>query len=441
MTGALHRLGLREAAQRIRDGALTAAELTRACLTRCSRLDPRIEAWEHLAAERAMERAEALDQARTAGQALPPLHGIPLGIKDIIDVAGMPTTMGSPIHAGQVARESAPLVRSLEAAGAVILGKTVTTEFAYFTPNKTKNPWNPAHTPGGSSMGSAAAVAAGMACGAIGTQTNGSVIRPAAFCGVVGWKPTLGSIPVEGMLAFAQTFDTVGVFTRGVADAAWLAAVLRLPDRRQSPEIAQLPRPPRLAAVRSPVWSQAEDAQKEMFLGKVDALHSAGATVSMMDLPATFDGAHAAHLSIMAFEAFRNLGPLQREQRGRISARLNSLLDDGAAIPETAYRDALAARALLQQDYVRFLAEFDAVITPPTAGEAPASLTQTGSPAFCSIWTLLGVPAITIPVALGAGGMPLGLQIVGAAGQDDRLLSVAAWCERVVPFAGMPGEA
>jgi Asp-tRNA(Asn)/Glu-tRNA(Gln) amidotransferase A subunit family amidase len=437
----LYRLSLREAAKRIREGALTAAELTRACLTRCSRLEPRIAAWEHLAAEQALERAEALDEARAKGAALPPLHGIPLGIKDIIDVAGMPTTMGSPIHAGRVARDSAPLVKSLEAAGAVILGKTVTTEFAYFTPNKTRNPWNSVHTPGGSSMGSAAAVAAGMVCGAVGTQTNGSVIRPAAFCGVVGWKPSLGSIPVDGMLAFAQTFDTVGVFTRSVGDAAYLGAALALPAGRQSAGITDLTRAPRLAAVRSPVWAQAEDAQKEAFASGIEALRRAGASVDSVDLPSAFDRAHDVHLRIMAFEAARNLGPVQREHREKISQRLNALLDEGGAIPETGYRDALTARASLQQDYAGSLSDFDAVITPPTLGEAPATLTQTGSPAFCSIWTLLGVPALALPVGLGPQGLPLGLQVVGAAGQDDKVLSVASWCERVLPFTAMLPEA
>ena len=212
----LHTLSLRDAAQRIRDGELTSAELTRACLTRCSRLEARIQAWEHLAAGRAMDQAEERDAALKAGGAVGPLHGVPLGIKDIIDVAGMPTTMGSPVYAGHTAGASAAVVHALEAAGAVILGKTVTTEFAYYTPNKTRNPWNPEHTPGGSSMGSAAAVAAGMACGALGTQTNGSVIRPAAFCGVVGFKPSLGASPVDRILVFAPTFDTVGVFTRSV---------------------------------------------------------------------------------------------------------------------------------------------------------------------------------------------------------------------------------
>jgi Asp-tRNA(Asn)/Glu-tRNA(Gln) amidotransferase A subunit family amidase len=431
-------LSLREAAQRIRAGELTAAELTRACLTRCSRLEPRVEAWEHLAAGPAMERAEELDAARSAGKALGPLHGIPLGIKDIIDVAGMPTTMGSPIHAGSIARETAPMVRTLEAAGAVILGKTVTTEFAYYTPNKTKNPWNPAHTPGGSSMGSAAAVAAGMACGALGTQTNGSVIRPAAYCGVVGLKPSLDSVPLEGVLAFATTFDTVGVFTRSVADAAWLAAALTAPGRRFAAEPAALPRPPRLAVVHSPVWDAAEAPQKDILAANVEALRCAGATVGVAELPSDFGLAHGAHRCIMAHEGARNLGPLQRRHRSQISARLNALLDEGAAIGEARYREAVETRERLRREFEDFMRDFDAVITPPAPGEAPATLAETGSPAFCTLWTLLGVPAITIPAGLGPRGMPLGLQIVAARDRDDGLLTVAAWCERVFPHPGLP---
>ena len=219
----LHQLSLGEAARRIRDGALSAAELTRACLTRCSRLEPRIEAWEHLDAGRAMERAEELDAALRAGKPPGPLHGIPLGIKDIIDVAGMPTTMGSSIYAGNIAGESAPVARKLEQAGAVILGKTVTTEFAYFTPGKTRNPWNPAHTPGGSSSGSAAAVAAGMVPLALGSQTTGSTIRPASFCGVYGFKPTHGLIARHGMFQLSRTLDHVGLFARTLDDVALLA--------------------------------------------------------------------------------------------------------------------------------------------------------------------------------------------------------------------------
>ncbi|HXF65487.1 MAG TPA: amidase, partial [Burkholderiales bacterium] len=245
MSQPLYKSSLREAARCIREGGLTAVEATRACLTRHSRLEPRVQAWEHLEAARAMERAEELDAALGAGTAAGALHGIALGVKDIIHVAGMPTGMGSAVFAGGIARETAPVVARLEAAGAIILGKTVTAELAYYTPGKTRNPWNPDHTPGGSSMGSAAAVAAGMCFGALGTQTNGSVIRPAAFCGVVGFKPSHGALPTAGMLAFAPSLDTVGVLARTVADAALIAAVCAA----AAPPAAAVPsRPPRLAA-------------------------------------------------------------------------------------------------------------------------------------------------------------------------------------------------
>jgi Asp-tRNA(Asn)/Glu-tRNA(Gln) amidotransferase A subunit family amidase len=433
-----HNLSLRDAAQRIRDGALTSAELTRACLTRCSRLEARIEAWEHLAAGRAMDQAEERDAALKAGGAVGPLHGVPLGIKDIIDVAGMPTTMGSPVYAGHAAGASAAVVHALEAAGAVILGKTVTTEFAYYTPNKTRNPWNPRHTPGGSSMGSAAAVAAGMACGALGTQTNGSVIRPAAFCGVVGFKPSLGASPVDRILVFAPTFDTVGVFTRSVPDAALLGSVIAVPRRAIPDAPAALPEAPRLVAVRSPVWTAADDAQRRAFAAGVAALRRAGARVEEEELPAQFEQGHDAHRSIMAYEGAVNIGPTQREHRDRLSARLNALLDEGAAIPKTRYEEALATRARLREAWERFLEGFAAAITPPAPGEAPATLAETGNPAFCTLWTLLGVPAVTVPVGLGPRGMPLGLQVVGASGRDAETLSAAAWCEDVFPRLRLP---
>jgi Asp-tRNA(Asn)/Glu-tRNA(Gln) amidotransferase A subunit family amidase len=433
----LHQLSLREAARRIREGSLTATELVRACLTRCSRLEPRVEAWEHLNAESAMERAEELDSIRRSRGVVGPLHGIALGIKDIIDVAGMPTTMGSPVYAGNVARQTAPVVQQLERAGAIILGKTVTSEFAYYTPRKTRNPWNPAHTPGGSSMGSAAAVAAGMVCGALGSQTNGSVVRPAAFCGVVGYKPSHGIISTDGVMPYAPTLDTVGVFARSVSDAALLASACAPAARPLPAECGSLPRPPRLAAVRSPVWDAASAPQKKLFTDNLAALRGAGAGVTEAELPEPFQAAHAVQRAIMAYEAAQHLGAVQREHRSLLSARLNAFLDEGATIEERRYRDALASRDHLRELWARFSAAYDAIVTPPATGEAPADLGQTGDPTFCTIWTLLGAPALAIPVALGPSGLPLGLQIVGADGRDDAVLAAGAWCERVFPFAGL----
>jgi Asp-tRNA(Asn)/Glu-tRNA(Gln) amidotransferase A subunit family amidase len=432
----LHQLNLREAAQRIREGSLSSTDLVRACLTRCSHLEPRVEAWEHLNAESAMERAEELDSIRRSRGVVGPLHGIALGIKDIIDVAAMPTTMGSPVYAGNVARQTAPVVQQLERAGAIVLGKTVTSEFAFYTPRKTRNPWNPAHTPGGSSMGSAAAVAAGMASGALGSQTNGSVVRPAAFCGVVGYKPSHGIISTEGVMPYAPTLDTVGVFARNVGDAALLASACAPAARPLPAECGSLPRPPRLAAVRSPVWDAASAPQKKLFADNLAALHRAGAAVTEAELPEPFQAAHAVQRAIMAYEAAQHLGAVQREHRPLLSARLNAFLDEGAAIDEQRYRDALASRAHLSALWAQFSAAHDAIVTPPATGEAPADLGQTGDPTFCTIWTLLGAPALAIPVALGPSGLPLGLQIVGPDGDDKAVLAAGAWCERVLPFPG-----
>jgi Asp-tRNA(Asn)/Glu-tRNA(Gln) amidotransferase A subunit family amidase len=431
-----HQLTLREAARRIREGKLSSSDLVRACLTRCSRLEPRIGAWEHLDAERAMERAEALDAERHAGKPMGPLHGIPLGIKDIIDVSGMPTTMGSPVYAGNIARRTAPVVEQLERAGAVILGKTVTSEFAYYTPRKTRNPWNPAHTPGGSSMGSAAAVAAGMVCGALGSQTNGSVVRPAAFCGVVGYKPAHGILSTEGVMPYAPTLDTVGVFARSVADASLLASACAT-AARPLPADPRLLTPPRLAAVRSPVWNAATAPQKKLFADGLARLREAGAVVADSELPQPFQSGHAVQRTIMAYESAQHLGPIQREHRSQLSARLNAFLDEGAAIPEQRYRDALATRGDLRELWARFSSAYDAIVTPPATGEAPADLTQTGDPVFCTLWTLLGAPALAIPMALGPGSLPLGLQVVGA--RDEAVLVAGAWCERVFPFEGLRG--
>ena len=435
----LHRLGLREAAQRIREGSLSSAELMRACLARCAQLEPVIQAWQHLDAERAMDLAEAADAARRAGKASGPLHGVPVAVKDIIDVAGMPTTMGSPIYAANIAGESARVVARLEQAGALVPGKTVTSEFAYYTPGKTRNPWNTAHTPGGSSMGSAAAVAAHMIPAALGTQTNGSVIRPAAFCGVVGFKPSYGAIATHGMLAFSGTLDTVGVLARSVADAAQLAAVIADPDRVLGAEIRVLSALPRLIAVRSPVWHLAEPSQQAMFGQNIAVLRAAGALVDEIELPGRFADAHNAQRVIMAYEGAQNLGPVQRRHRSELSARLNAFLDEGAAIDAASHRAALEMRGRLQEEFARFVTGHDAVITPPAPGEAPADLTQTGNPTFCTIWTLLGVPAVSIPAGLGPRQLPFGLQVVGASQADDKTLAVAAWVEQQLAFGGLNG--
>lgn len=430
----LYRLELREAVRRMREGSLTAVGLMRACLARCVALEPGVLAWQHIDHERAMTLAEAADAARASGKPSGSLHGVPLAIKDIIDVAGMPTTMGSPIYAGNIAGETARCVQKLEQAGAIIVGKTVATEFAYYTPGKTRNPWNAAHTPGGSSSGSAAAVASGMVPGALGTQTNGSVIRPAAFCGVVGFKPSYGVVSNHGTLDPWPTLDHTGVLVRTVADAAWLANVIAEPANPVAAEIKPFAAAPRLAAVRTPVWHLAEPAQQQMLANNIVALRAAGARVEEIELPASFAEAHPVLRTIMAYESAQFFRELQQRSRGRIGPALNALLDEGAAISEAGYRTALDVRTGLQREFAQFMSGIDAVVSPPAPGEAPATLTQTGNPAFCSIWSLLGVPAVSIPVGLGPHGLPLGLQVIGAFRADDATLSAAAWCEARLPF-------
>jgi Asp-tRNA(Asn)/Glu-tRNA(Gln) amidotransferase A subunit family amidase len=319
-----------------------------------------------------------------------------------------------------------------------MLGKTVTTEAAFMVPAKTRNPWNNAHTPGGSSSGSAAAVAAGFAAGALGTQTNGSVIRPAAFCGVVGYKPSSGQMSARGVMPFSPTLDQPGVFARNVADAAFLASCLTVHRTAITPEVKPLRTVPRMAAVRSPVWHLALPDQRAQFEADITRLREAGASVDVLEIPGEFDGAHKVLRTIMLFEAARVAKKARAAYRDKFSDYLNAALDEGESMREPDYRDALKARAQLQQSLAQFFDRgYAAIITPPAPGEAPATLTNTGNPSFCTIWTLVGAPAITIPTGKGPNGMPLGLQIIGAAEEENYLLGTAAWCERHSPFRGL----
>jgi len=450
MTEALHRLGVKQALEGLQAGRFTSEALVHACLAHIERLEPRIEAWAWLDPEVALNNARQADHHRSAGKT-GALLGIPIGIKDIIDVRGVPTRMGSTAFADYVPDKSARVVRRLEEAGAVILGKTVTAELAYITPGKTRNPWNPAHTPGGSSSGSAAAAAACCVPAAIGTQTNGSVIRPAAFCGCIGYKPSAGLVSRAGILKFSHTLDQVGVFARDVADAAVLASALigHAPDDPDSlsdfalvPENldpASLFQPPKLAAVRTPVWNLADAAQQDNFTQSIAVLRKAGAAVETVALPDSFGHAHDTLRTIMQYEGARALAALQTQSRDRLSTAINRLIDDGLRITEAAYHAALETRTRLQGEINELMHRYDALLTPPARGEAP-TLESTGDPAFCTIWTLCGLPALTLPSGLGTHGLPLGLQIVGGYLQDARLLQVAQWCAQQIGFRYQPAE-
>jgi Asp-tRNA(Asn)/Glu-tRNA(Gln) amidotransferase A subunit family amidase len=286
-------------------------------------------------------------------------------------------------------------------------------------------------------MGSAASVACGMVPAALGTQTNGSVIRPAAFCGCVGYKPSAGLIPRDGMLEFSATLDQVGVFARSVADAALVASVLA--DRPLP--VAPLARPPQLAAVRSPMWHLADEVQRARFARDIELLRRAGAAVEETEPGESFASAHAMHRCIMYAEGARALGELQAQHRGELSVALNRLIDEGRQISAAEYREALTYREALRNEFERFLEAYDAILTPPARGEAPATLENTGDPAFCTLWTLAGAPAITLPTGFGPNRLPLGLQLVGRTLADAGLLGVAQWCAAAIGFdIGFPDD-
>jgi Asp-tRNA(Asn)/Glu-tRNA(Gln) amidotransferase A subunit family amidase len=431
-----HELTLAQAALEIREGRLKSVELVRACLDRIRAVNGEVRAWTHLDPEHALRQAEELDRRRAAGKPTGPLHGVPVGIKDLFDTSDYPAEYGSPIYAGHTPRRDAACVASLRAAGAVILGKTVTTEFAYFYPGKTRNPRDPGRTPGGSSSGSAAAVAALMVPGAIGTQTNGSVIRPASYCGVVGFKPTHGLIPRTGAFLLSRTLDHVGSFARTVEDAALLAEVMAGydeddPDTRAvaAPPLARVaaeapPLPPRFAFVKSPVWNQAEAATQAAFAELAGSLGDAAGEV---ELPAIAQEIVPMHQIVMDVEMARNLYREYEKARDKMSRPLRVLLERGRKHLAFDYRRAVDMIGPINDAVDSVFDEYDAILTPATTGEAPVGLDSTGSPIFCTLWTYLGLPAVTLPLLTGPAGLPVGVQLVGRRGNDARLLRTARW--------------
>ncbi len=346
----------------------------------------------------------------------------------------MPTENGSVLDAGRRPGADATVVRRLTDAGAVILGKTVTTEFAYYHPGKTRNPHNLAHTPGGSSSGSAAAVAARMVPLAFGSQTNGSVIRPAAFCGAVGFKPSYGAIPLTGVLAVAGSLDHIGTFSRDVDDAA-LAGLLMGPDGHDpnavvnpgplaATAMSEPPLRPVLAFVKSPVWDRAEPQTQAAFGELAEAL---GDGADEVDLPAPFAGAADWLGQLMAAEMARNLGHYVDRGPDQTSQNIRDLVAEGRRLPAPDYIQARDMRLVLRAGLDAVFDRYDAIVTPATTGEAPRGLDTTGDPIFCSLWTFCGVPAITLPLMTGSNGLPLGVQLVGRHGDDARLLRTARW--------------
>ncbi|HUF87406.1 MAG TPA: amidase [Thermohalobaculum sp.] len=435
-------LGAREAAWRIAEGALSSAELVAACLERIAAEDERVQAWAFFDPDRAMAEAGERDRRRARGQPLGPLHGVPVGIKDIIDVRGMPTGNGTPIDEGKKPWDDAAVTRRLRAAGAVILGKTVTTEFAYFHPGKTRNPHDGSRTPGGSSSGSAAAVASHMVPLALGSQTNGSVIRPASFCGVVGFKPSFGAIPRTGALVLSPSLDHIGVFARSLEDAALAEAIMGPDgadrDARESPgplsvtALAEPPVIPALAVVQTPFWDRAEPATHAAFAELEEAL---GGQADAVDLPEAFARGAGWLRAVMAAEMARNLGHYVDRAPEQCSDKIREIVAEGREIRAPDYLAARDMRAVLRDSLAPLFDRFDAIVTPAAPGEAPEGLESTGDPIFCTLWTFCGLPALSLPLLTGPTGLPVGVQLVGAPGQDARLLRTARWLVRQLSAA------
>ena len=425
-----------EAAAQIASGRISSEELVRACLERIEAIEETLGAWTFLDAERALEQARKADEERAEGKALGPLHGVPVGIKDILDTSDMPTEYGTVLHSGHRPTYDASVVRQLREAGAVIMGKTVTTELAVYSPGKTRNPHNPEHTPGGSSSGSAAAVASYMVPLAVGTQTNGSVIRPASYCGVYGFKPSHGQISRHGILTQSPPLDQVGVFARSVEDAALISQQIMACDpndpatRPQArPDLlgtatAEPPVTPLLAFVKSAVWDEAEDDTKDAFAELVKHL---GEDVEEVDLPEILEKAVDWHRTIMEADLARSFAPQYERGKDKLSAILRGMIERGQTCLAVDYNRAVERIPLIRQVFDDVFERYDAIITPATTGEAPAGLDSTGSPIFCTLWTLAGMPAVSLPLLKGGKGLPMGVQLVGPKGDDARLLRTARW--------------
>ncbi|MGH7643968.1 MAG: amidase [Gemmatimonadales bacterium] len=426
----------------IRDGAISSEQLVEACLARVLETDGQVRAWAFRDPAHALKQARAADEWRLEGRPTGPLHGVPVGVKDIFDTADMPTENGSVLYAGRTPSRDATVVAMLRGAGAVILGKTVTTEFATYTPGKTRNPHNAEHTPGGSSSGSAAAVAAGMVPLALGSQTNGSVIRPAAFCGVLGLKPTHGLIPRHGMLRLSGTLDHVGLFARTVGDVALLAGQLvgydeRDPDTRPRARIPfaevaaeEPPLPPTLAFVKTPHWERADEETKEAFAELIEHL---GDRVEEVELSPSAAEAWEWHRTIMEAEMAANLEREWEKGRDRLSESLRAQLERGREVGAVDYQRAVARIRPMYESFVElFEQRYDAILTPAAPGTAPKGLASTGDPSFCTLWTLCGMPAASLPLLQGTNGLPLGVQLVGPRDGDARLLRTARWLAAAV---------
>ncbi|MEM8664325.1 MAG: amidase [Pseudomonadota bacterium] len=427
-----------ELAKSLAAGSVSARAVADACLDKIAERDGEVQAFVHIAPEYVRAQADALDAHRKAGRPLGPLHGIPIALKDIFDTADYPTENGTVLDAGRRPRTDAVAVARLRAAGALIIGKTVTTELAFQFPGPTRNPHNLEHTPGGSSSGSAAAVAEGMVPLAVGSQTVGSTIRPASFCGVVGVKLSHGTVSMTGALVGCEPLDTFGIFALSVADAALALTACQGHDpqdaRTRAIAHADLlaaaneapPVKPRFAIVGGPFWEEASSDTKGLFAEIAEKFGDSADTIS---LPDVFGQAYPAHIQIMQAGFARNLRPYRERGAEKISPQMTGAMAEGEGITATQYLAARDWQEALQGGLHPIFDRYDAILTPAASGEAPVGLSSTGDSRFNALWTFVGAPCVSLPAGRGSNGLPIGVQIVGRPGEDGRLIRNAAWLE------------
>ncbi len=431
-----------EAAERIRRGTLSPVALVEACLSRIEALEEKVQAWVMVDQAGALSAARQSEREAGRGQFRGFLHGIPVGVKDIFYVAGMRCTAGSKVLPDFVPPFDATCVARLRQAGAIVLGKAQTTEFATFDPAPTHNPWKPNHTPGGSSSGSAAAVAARMVPCALGTQTAGSILRPASYCGVVGYKPTYGRVSRYGVFPVSWALDHIGAMARTVEDVALVVQAMAGHDPKDPGSLrAPVPdlraclgrrEPPRLGVVRDFFWEQANSDVARHTDAVLDRLAKAGAKVEERRLAPSFAMGHAAHRTVMKAEMAEVHRDRYKHSADKFGPKIRAAIEAGMLIGAADYFHALRLRRQFAEDLWALAATVDALVTPSTPTPAPAGLGSTGDPMFQQPWTFAGMPAITVPSGLSEGGLPLGIQLIGTPLRDAELLGITAWCEKVL---------
>ena len=428
--------------QRIRQEILhretTVVETVQGFLDRIEQLEPQINAWVHVDEQGSLQQAKRLQDQLDNGKAVGPLFGIPIGVKDIVDVKGLPVEAGTKYRHGTIAETDAPVVERLRDLGAIILGKTVTTELACFDPPITKNPWNLEHTPGGSSSGSAAAVATGMCAAAIGSQTGGSITRPASYCGVAGWKPTFDQAPLRGVEPVTFHLDHVGPLARTVSDLVAFADLFI--DSNSASDGSFSKRKPRIGVLRDFFLEECDDETRQVVDDVTKRLSDNGAQVSDASLPAGFEGVHKMHWRIMAIEAAHFHGADFQKHTTDFGPKVASLIVEGLESDLFDYTKALDHRKVFHHTVDHMWNDLDAILTPATPTAAPRDLSTTGDPRFNSPWSYAGIPTVSFPCGLTKTGLPMAVQLIGKRNCDRELLDIAAWCETQIDFRTSSNE-